>query len=345
MTKFLTSQIRETTIRPGDHVVIKRRLYTHHGICMNDGQIIHYAPPPGKGVGDGIGLRQVLGFDSGVNTIHITDLQRFIGEDHLAPSVVHYPSEKSYPPLKVMARARSRLGENGYNLWGNNCGHFSEWCKLVQSTDNNTLWKRIREGALMGLGTVLQTRNWAVVLAGTGLGVLTGAARYWLQEKKIVTSYDEFAAYASALYFGLMDQQRYPLGAGFRHAQQIRERILPALPEHFPDRVILFAYSGSLFSRPHRHDWLVTERGIWYPDEKTSIDFHFITALRTEPRCIMIETRNDERKRLPVHTADAASVCRFLSAAIAGTNIDAPIRINFAGRIKNGILRLQGYGA
>ena len=345
MTKSITSPARETSIRPGDHVAIKRRLYTHHGICINDGQFIHYAPPPGKGIGDGIGLRQVLGFDSGVNTIHVTDLQRFMGDDQQPPSILHYPSEKSYPPLKVMARARSRLGENGYNLWGNNCGHFSEWCKQVQTTDHNTLWKRMREGALMGLGTVLQTRNWAAVLAGTGLGALTGAARYWLQEKKLVTSYDEFAAYASTLYFGLMERQRHPLGPGFRHAQQVRERTIPSLPEHFPDRITLFLYSGSLLSRAHRHDWLVTERGIWLPAEKTAVDFHFVTALRPAQRCIMIETRDGESVRLPVVTADSASVCRFLTAAIAGTNIEPPVHSNFAGRIKSSILRLQGHDA
>jgi hypothetical protein len=33
-----------------------------------------------------------------------------------------------YPPQQVVARARSRLGENEYRLTRNNCEHFCEWC-------------------------------------------------------------------------------------------------------------------------------------------------------------------------------------------------------------------------
>ena len=31
--------------------------------------------------------------------------------------------------MEVVSRAESRLGENGYNLFGNNCEHFAHWCK------------------------------------------------------------------------------------------------------------------------------------------------------------------------------------------------------------------------
>lgn len=41
----------------------------------------------------------------------------------------HRLEESSWPNgVEVARRARSRLGENRYNLLTNNCEHFCEWC-------------------------------------------------------------------------------------------------------------------------------------------------------------------------------------------------------------------------
>jgi hypothetical protein len=34
-----------------------------------------------------------------------------------------------FPPQETIERARSKLGEQGYNLLLNNCEHFAFWCK------------------------------------------------------------------------------------------------------------------------------------------------------------------------------------------------------------------------
>ena len=37
-------------------------------------------------------------------------------------------SESKYSPQEIVRRARSRLGENDYEVLRNNCEHFCNWC-------------------------------------------------------------------------------------------------------------------------------------------------------------------------------------------------------------------------
>jgi hypothetical protein len=41
---------------------------------------------------------------------------------------VRSDSPARYTPSEVVARARSRLGENRYRVASNNCEHFCHWC-------------------------------------------------------------------------------------------------------------------------------------------------------------------------------------------------------------------------
>lgn len=94
----------------GDHLVTPRTGYTHHGIYLGDGQVIHY-----KGFSEGF-KRDVIG---------ITPLAEFSCgheiqvESHL---LRRFSREES------IERAYSRLGEDWYDVILNNCEHFVYWC-------------------------------------------------------------------------------------------------------------------------------------------------------------------------------------------------------------------------
>ncbi len=97
----------------GDHLYLYRSFngvpFVHHGIDCGDGTVIHYQ---GK-------LRN--------STVTRVFLEHFLGE------TIHVKEYgKSDPAEIVVARAESRLGENGYNMFGNNCEHFAHWCKTGQ---------------------------------------------------------------------------------------------------------------------------------------------------------------------------------------------------------------------
>jgi hypothetical protein len=94
----------------GAHLVTPRRGYLHHGIYVGDGKVVHYA-----------------GLASGLHRgpVEEVPLTRFTsGRPVWLKS--HAPSNFECP--EVIQRARSRIGEDCYQLLTNNCEHFCEWC-------------------------------------------------------------------------------------------------------------------------------------------------------------------------------------------------------------------------
>lgn len=106
-----TSSELERTYKPGDHLKISRGVYTHHGIYAGDGTVIHYSQ----------------GYDD-IPEIREVPFSEFAG----VSKVMLVPESES--PLRFSAdeavrRARSRLGEQNYNLIYNNCENFVRWCR------------------------------------------------------------------------------------------------------------------------------------------------------------------------------------------------------------------------
>jgi len=94
----------------GAHLVTPRPGFTHHGIYVGDGRVVHYGS-----------------FASGWRRRPVEEvpLARF---SH-GFSVRVRPSEAAgFESAEVVRRARSRLGEDSYRLFTNNCEHFTEWC-------------------------------------------------------------------------------------------------------------------------------------------------------------------------------------------------------------------------
>ncbi|MCM1023618.1 MAG: lecithin retinol acyltransferase family protein [Prevotella sp.] len=101
----------ERTYKPGDHLKLSRGVYTHHGIYAGDGTVIHYSQ----------------GYDE-IPEIREVPFSEFAG----ISKVMLVPESES--PLRFSAdeavrRARSRLGEQNYNLIYNNCENFVRWCR------------------------------------------------------------------------------------------------------------------------------------------------------------------------------------------------------------------------
>jgi hypothetical protein len=94
----------------GAHLVTPRRLYTHHGIYVGDGRVVHYA-----------GLSRGLW----AGPVEEVSLEEFANG---RPVAVLAEARGRFLPAEVVARARSRLGENLYRLVSNNCEHFCAWC-------------------------------------------------------------------------------------------------------------------------------------------------------------------------------------------------------------------------
>ena len=94
----------------GAHLTTARRRYTHHGVYVGRGHVIHYA-----------GLARC--WQAGpVEEVSLSDFA--LGH----PVRVVERGDATYLPHEIVQRARSRLGECDYHVLTNNCEHFCNWC-------------------------------------------------------------------------------------------------------------------------------------------------------------------------------------------------------------------------
>jgi Lecithin retinol acyltransferase len=94
----------------GAHVITWRRGYLHHGIYVGGGNVVHYS-----------------GWTRGLHRGPVEEipLDRFMcGGGVWARCRNPY----HFDPCEVIRRARSRVGEDHYRVFSNNCEHFCEWC-------------------------------------------------------------------------------------------------------------------------------------------------------------------------------------------------------------------------
>ena len=92
------------------HVVTLRSGYLHHGIYVGGSRVVHYS---------GFAYRLRRG------PVEEVSLARF---GRGGPIWVRSTTPPNFDAREVIARARSRIGEDCYRLLTNNCEHFCEWC-------------------------------------------------------------------------------------------------------------------------------------------------------------------------------------------------------------------------
>jgi hypothetical protein len=102
--------VEEQSAPLGSQVVSPRRGYLHHGIYVGDGKVVHYS-----GLGNGLLSGSV-------------EETSFAGFGRGRPIWIKSHAPSRFEPREVIRRARSRVGEDSYRLFTNNCEHFCEWC-------------------------------------------------------------------------------------------------------------------------------------------------------------------------------------------------------------------------
>jgi hypothetical protein len=126
----------------GAHLVTPRRGYTHHGIYVGDGDVVHYA-----------GLSRSLHR----GPVRKVPLQQFAAGH---PVWIKRATCPKYSGQQAVQRACSRLGEDSYRLTTNNCEHFCEWCVCGESCseqiDKLLAWPHtVIRAAIRRLGQIL----------------------------------------------------------------------------------------------------------------------------------------------------------------------------------------------
>lgn len=106
----------------GAHLVSPRMGFNHHGLYIGNGRVIHYS-----GMARTLSCKDILKLPGLIRygAIVKTSLKRFC--DGHGFRVIEHPNAK-FSGEAAVERARKRLYERSYYLYGNNCEHFVNWC-------------------------------------------------------------------------------------------------------------------------------------------------------------------------------------------------------------------------
>jgi len=134
--------LSEKDLNLGDHIYVRRLVYSHHGIYAGDGNVIHYT-------GEEKEKKDPL--------IRETDIEDFLKGGKLRRR--NY--KKRLPPSETLSLAKKHLSKNSYSLALNNCEHFATYCATGKKKS-----RQLREavGGFVGIaltitGTIIQIKR------------------------------------------------------------------------------------------------------------------------------------------------------------------------------------------
>lgn len=136
-------------LKHGDVVKVDRGLYSHYGVYANEKgkeSVIHYNDDGGK--------RDFKG------KVSETSVEKFM--DGAGPEKLHacHFDGNKFSGDETVERARSKLGDEDYNLFTNNCEHLATWSKTGEKKST-----QVRTGVATLSATI-----------AAGLGILVAAA-------------------------------------------------------------------------------------------------------------------------------------------------------------------------
>ena len=134
--------LSEKDLNLGDHIYVRRLVYSHHGIYTGDGNVIHYT-------GEEKEKKDPL--------IRETDIEAFLKGGKLR----RRDYKKRLPPSETLSLAKKPLSDNRYSLAFNNCEHFATYCATGKRKS-----RQLREAVsgLVGIaltitGTIIQIKR------------------------------------------------------------------------------------------------------------------------------------------------------------------------------------------
>jgi hypothetical protein len=138
----------------GDHLIVDRGLYRHHGVDLGDGTVIHFAGP---------------GMDKTLASIRVDTLHNFAQGTTVWVRVYG----QRLDPEETVRRAQSLVGATGYHLISTNCEHLASWC--VTGVAESRQVERVSAATGIATVAVLASLGCADLLATIGtVGGLSG---------------------------------------------------------------------------------------------------------------------------------------------------------------------------
>ncbi|XP_070173901.1 uncharacterized protein [Littorina saxatilis] len=122
----------EIDAKEGDILRIPRIAYSHYVIYIGNGEVIHRTGPPPSDFDcqeESPAIHLCL-VKNAMASIRLAKLSDVAGKNVMVQVANNLDSQKRpFGPDVVVKRAKSKLGETGYNLFFKNCEHFVMWCR------------------------------------------------------------------------------------------------------------------------------------------------------------------------------------------------------------------------
>lgn len=158
----LTGGVSASKAQYGDIIGVHRvgALYDHYGIYENDNRIYEYNGDLSK---IDIHVTSLHEFTNGTGSYFVLEFPKHYGKpakiemcgnisglvgvnlSGIIDAMLKSEDYHLYSPQETIRRAKSRLGEEEYDLFTNNCEHFAIWCKtgIRESHQINSLLRTI----------------------------------------------------------------------------------------------------------------------------------------------------------------------------------------------------------
>ncbi|PRQ45207.1 putative endopeptidase, NLPC/P60 domain, LRAT-like domain-containing protein [Rosa chinensis] len=235
----LSNKIDRDQLKPGDHIYTWRNayLYTHHGIYVGEGKVIHFTRAAGREIGTGTVLDRFIfssspshsaenpctscddpsGRDGGVMSSCLDcflsggDLYRF--EYGVNPAFFLAKARggtctlaSSDPSEDVLHRAfyllKKKNGFGSYSLFKNNCEDFAIYCKTGLLVNSSTSLGRSGQAS----------SGFSFAGVASGIGVAAGSSARYLP----IMGFGAFSGLGAAFGVGIYSFQRLACDIGFR---------------------------------------------------------------------------------------------------------------------------------
>jgi len=159
----------------GQHLYVKKAggSYTHHGLGLGNGRVIHYS-----------GLANDLTTPGVIEEI---DIESFGDESEI---LIKPHLERKFNVDEAIIRACLRLGEAQYHILHNNCEHFVEWCINGKHRSYQSRKGKLAYSAGIGVRTLVGTKYPISFVAGA----VAGYAYITQQGKKKIPDFEVLEA-------------------------------------------------------------------------------------------------------------------------------------------------------
>ena len=138
----------------GDHIYVDRGFYTHHGVDIGDGWVIHFASADSTKSGALIRQATIEDF-AGTGAVQVRAYGVRLDAD------------------QAVDRAKAMLGESAYDLFANNCEHFATWC--VAGDHSSVQAEAATSGvSMVGIGVLAPTVGVGLVTSAGGAAAMSG---------------------------------------------------------------------------------------------------------------------------------------------------------------------------